>query len=72
MRMCVRRLQEGEEGDDDDDDDDDQKNCFKISQNLLYCSLSYTSTYIGTPKFLTKVLWVYNDLKSDFFRRKSY
>ena len=23
VRMCVRRLQEGEEGDDDDDDDDE-------------------------------------------------
>ena len=55
---------------DDDDDDDGQKNCFKNFQNLLYRSLSYTSTYIGTPKFLTKVLWVYNDLKSDFFSKK--
>ena len=43
------------------------KSCANISQNLLYCSSSYTSTYIGTPKFLTKALWVYSHLKSDFF-----
>ena len=53
--------------DDDDEEEDEKKNCSNIFQNLLYWSLSYTSTYIGTPKFLTKVLWVYNHLKSDFF-----
>ena len=46
------------------------KSCANISQNLLYCSPSYTSTYIGTPKFLTKALWVYSHLKSDFFSEK--
>ena len=59
-----------DDDDDDEEDDVDKKNCFKISQNLLYCSLSYTSTYIGTPKFWTKVLWVYNHLKSEFFSKK--
>ena len=47
------------------------KSCANISQNLLYCSPSYTSTYIGTPKFLTKALWVYSHLKSDFFSEKN-
>ena len=56
--------------DDDDDEEDEKKNCSNISENLLYCSLSYTSTYIGTPKFLTKALWVYSHLKSDFFSEK--
>ena len=46
------------------------KSCANISQNLLYCSPRYTSTYIGTPKFLTKALWVYSHLKSDFFSEK--
>ena len=53
--------------DDDDEDEEDPKNCSNICQNLLYCSLSYTSSYIGTRKFLTKALWVYSHLKSDFF-----
>ena len=47
------------------------KSCANISQNLLYCSPRYTSTYIGTPKFLTKALWVYSHLKSDFFLEKN-
>ena len=55
---------------DDDDEEEEKKNCSNISQNLLYCSLSNTSTYIGTPKFLTKALWVYSHLKSDFFSEK--
>ena len=46
------------------------KSCANISQNLLYCSPRYTSTYIGTRKFLTKPLWVYSHLKSDFFSEK--
>ena len=58
--------------DDDDEDEEDPKNCSNICQNLLYCSPRYTSTYIGTPKFVTKALWVYSHLKSDFFRRKIY
>ena len=54
--------------DDDDDDeeeeeDDEKKNCFKITQNLLYCSLGYIYKYICTPKFFVKVLWVYSHLK---------
>ena len=56
--------------DDNDEEEDGEKICSNISQILLYCSLSYSSTYIGTPKFLTKVLWVYNHLKSDFFSTK--
>ena len=55
---------------DDDDDDDDPKNCFKSAQNWIYCSLGYGYTYIGTPNFRVKVLWVYSNLKSDFFRPK--
>ena len=49
----------------------DAKSCANISQNLLYCSSRYTSTYIGTPKFVTKALWVYSHLKSDFFSEKN-
>ena len=44
----------------------DPKSCSNISQNLLYCSLGYIYKHIGTPKFLTKALWVYSDLKSEF------
>ena len=51
----------------EEEEEEEPKNCFNICQNLLYCSLSYSSTYIGTPKFLVKVLWVYSHLKSDFF-----
>ena len=58
--------------DDDDDEDDEKKNCFKITQNLLYCSLGYIYKHIGTRKFLTKALWVYSHLKSFFFVPKSY
>ena len=36
------------------------KSCGNISQKLLYCSPRYISTYIGTPNFLVKVLWVYS------------
>ena len=56
----------------EDEDDEEEKICANISQNLLYCSSRYTSTYIGTPKFVTKALWVYSHLKSDFFWRKIY
>ena len=58
MMMMMRRMMEA-------------KNCANISQNLLYCSSRYTSTYIGTPKFVTKALWVYSHLKSDFFSEKN-
>ena len=47
--------------------EEEKKNCFKITQNLLYCSLRYIYKHIGTPKFLVKVLWVYSHLKSEFF-----
>ena len=57
----------------EEEDDLEIKNCSKITQNLLYCSLGYIYKHIGTRKFLTKPLWVYSHLKSDFFfRRKSY
>ena len=39
----------------------DPKSCSNISQNLLYCSLGYIYKHNGTPKFLTKALWVYRD-----------
>ena len=52
--------------DEDDEDDEEIKNCSKITQNLLYCSLGYIYKHIGTRKFLTKALWVYSHLKSDF------
>ena len=55
---------------DDDEEEEEAKSCANISQNLLYCSPRYTSTYIGTRKFLTKPLWVYSHLKSDFFSEK--
>ena len=32
------------------------RECFKIAQNLLFCSLRYIYKHIGTPKFLVKVL----------------
>ena len=51
-------------------EEEEKKNCFKITQNLLYCSLRYIYKHIGTPKFLVKVLWVYSHLKSDFFSKK--
>ena len=44
----------------DDEDDEDKKNCFKITQNLLYCSLRYIYKHIGTPKFLVKVLFFFS------------
>ena len=43
------------------------KTYINIVQNLLCFRLKDTSTYIGSTKFLTKVLWVYSHLKSDFF-----
>ena len=36
--------------------EEEKKNCFKITKNLLYCSLRYIYKHIGTPKFLVKVL----------------
>ena len=56
-----------DDDDDDDDDEEEKKNCSNITQNLLYCSLGYLYKYIGTPKFLVKVLWVYSHLKLEFF-----
>ena len=47
-----------DDDDDDDDEDEDPKNCSKISQNRVCCSLGYMSTYIGTTNFREKVLWV--------------
>ena len=55
---------------DDDEDEDDPKNCSKIAQNFLYCSLEYVYKHIGTRKYLTKALWVYSHLKSDIFPEK--
>ena len=52
--------------DEDDEEEDEIKNCSKITQNLLNCSLGYIYKHIGTRKFLTKALWVYSHLKSDF------
>ena len=43
------------------------KSCANMSQNLLFYSLRYCSTYIGTPNVRVKVLWVYSYLKADFF-----
>ena len=50
----------------EEEEDDDPKNCSKITQNLLNCSLGYIYKHIGTRKFLTKALWVYCHLKSGF------
>ena len=50
----------------DEEEEEESKNCSKIAQNFLYCSLGYVYKHIGTPKFWTKVLWVYSHLKSDF------
>ena len=50
-----------------EEDDEESKNCSKIVQNLLYCSLGYIYKHTGTPNFLVKVLWVYSHLKSNFF-----
>ena len=46
------------------------KSCANTCQNLLYCSLGYIYKHIGTRKYLTKALWVYSHLKSDFFSEK--
>ena len=59
-----------EEEEEEEEDDDEIKNCSKITQNLLYCSLGYIYKHIGTPKFWVKVLWVYSHLKSEFFSNK--
>ena len=53
-----------------DEEEEESKNCSKIAQNFLYCSLGYVYKHIGTPKFWTKVLQVYNHLKSVFFEEK--
>ena len=53
-----------------EEEDEDPKNCSKIAQNFLYCSLEYIYKHIGTRKSLTKALWVYSHLKSDFFSEK--
>ena len=42
-----------------DEDDAERKSFFNIAQNRVCCSLGYMYTYIGTPNFLKKVLWVY-------------
>ena len=55
---------------DEEEDQEDPKNCSKIAQNFLYCSLGYVYKHIGTPNVRVKVLWVYNHLKSDFFSKK--
>ena len=47
-------------------DADYAKSCTNISQNLLNCSLGYIYKHIGTRNFLTKALWVYSHLKSEF------
>ena len=41
-------------------EEEEKKNCFKITQNLLYCSLRYIYKHIGTPKFLVKVLFFFS------------
>ena len=50
----------------DDDEEEDPKNCFKIAQNRVCCTLGYIYKHIGTRKFLTKALSVYSHLKSEF------
>ena len=59
------KLAMGEESD-DDDEEEGQKNCSKIAQNWVCCTLGYIYKHIGTRKFLTKALWVYSHLKSGF------
>ena len=62
-----------DDDDDDDEDEEDPKNCSKIAQNRVCCTLGYIYKHIGTRKFLTKALWVYSHLKSEFFfSPKSY
>ena len=39
-------------------DEDETKSCFKSAQNRVCCSMGYGYTYIGTPNFCVKVLWV--------------
>ena len=58
----------------DEKEEEESKNCSKIAQNFLYCSLGYVYKHIGTPKFWTKVLWVYSHLKSDilFLQKVTY
>ena len=40
------------------DEEDETKSCFKSAQNRVCCSMGYGYTYIGTPNFCVKVLWV--------------
>ena len=53
--------------DEEEEDEDEPKNCFKIAQNRVCCSLGYIIRYIGTTNARKKVLWVYSHLKSEFF-----
>ena len=55
-----------DDDDDDDDEDEDPKNCSKIAQNRVCCTLGYIYKHIGTRKFLTKASWVYSHLKTGF------
>ena len=55
-----------DDDDDDDDEEEDPKNCSKIAQNRVCCTLGYIYKHIGTRKFWTKALWVYSHLKSEF------
>ena len=43
-RVCCR----------EEDQEEDPKNCSKIAQNFLYCSLEYVYKHTGTPIFLVK------------------
>ena len=49
-----------------EEEDRDPKNCSKIAQTRVCCSLGYIYKHIGTRKFLRKPLWVYSHLKSGF------
>ena len=53
--------------DDDEEEEDEPKNCFKIAQNRVCCSLGYIFRYIAPTNAGEKVLWVYSHLKSAFF-----
>ena len=49
------------------------KSCASISQNLLYCSLRYTSRYILVPLNFWQKSYGFTAISSQiFFRRKSY
>ena len=58
-----------DDDDDEDDDEDEPKNCLKIAENRVCCSLGYCSTYIGTPNVRVKVLWVCESPELRFFLR---